>query len=145
MFETTWLGMILGIKNPKNDMLKVFFSAWFLGATHQMVAGWWLNRPIWKILVKMGIFPRGENKRQLKPPPNGGKSFLDTLSPIGCAKSKILGNSHQNHHKNHTHREQKTKTNSCLKLWSIVVGYGISFWIPFHRRSMGRSRYIYLQ
>ena len=30
---------------------------------------WWFQ-PIWKILVKMGIFPnRGENKKYLKPPP----------------------------------------------------------------------------
>ena len=77
-----------GNKKPEKRYAKSVFSAWFLGATHQMVAGWWLNRPIWKILVKMGIFPRGENKRQLKPPPNGGKSFLDTLSPIGCANPK---------------------------------------------------------
>ena len=29
--------------------------------------GWWLNQPIWKILVKMGIFPnfRGEHKKYL--------------------------------------------------------------------------------
>ena len=33
---------------------------------------WWLNQPIWKIWVKMGIIPpgiRGENKKYLKPPP----------------------------------------------------------------------------
>ena len=31
---------------------------------------WWLNQPLWKILVKMGILPnfRGENKTYLKPP-----------------------------------------------------------------------------
>ena len=34
---------------------------------HQKTTGWWLNQPIWKILVKMGIFPkfRGENKTYL--------------------------------------------------------------------------------
>ena len=34
-------------------------------------SGWWFQ-PIWKILVKMGIFPnfRGENKQYLKPPPS---------------------------------------------------------------------------
>ena len=25
---------------------------------HRFKTGWWLNRPIWKILVKMGIFPK---------------------------------------------------------------------------------------
>ena len=31
---------------------------------------WWLNQPIWKILVKLDHFPRvrGENKKCLKPP-----------------------------------------------------------------------------
>ena len=35
------------------------------------LSGWWFQ-PIWKILVKMGIFPnfRGENKKCLKPPPS---------------------------------------------------------------------------
>ena len=33
--------------------------------------GWWLNQPIWKILVKMGILPnfRGENKNMFELPP----------------------------------------------------------------------------
>ena len=37
---------------------------------HTWLAGWWFQ-PIWKILVKLGIFPnfRGENKIYLKPPP----------------------------------------------------------------------------
>ena len=26
--------------------------------SHKKKTGWWLNQPIWKILVKMGIFPR---------------------------------------------------------------------------------------
>ena len=36
-----------------------------------LLTGWWFQ-PIWKILVKMGIFPkvRGENKTYLKPPPS---------------------------------------------------------------------------
>ena len=44
------------------------------GKCMQMLAklpsSWWLQ-PIWKILVKIGIFPwvRGENKKYLKPPP----------------------------------------------------------------------------
>ena len=25
---------------------------------NDMSSGWWLNQPLWKILVKMGIFPR---------------------------------------------------------------------------------------
>ena len=35
-----------------------------------IMTSWWFQ-PIWKILVKMGIFPnfRGENKTYLKPPP----------------------------------------------------------------------------
>ncbi len=38
--------------------------------TPYITTGWWFQ-PIWKILVKMGIFPkvRGENKKYLKPPP----------------------------------------------------------------------------
>ena len=37
----------------------------------ESIAGWWLNQPIWKIWVKMGIFPnfRDEHKKYLKPPP----------------------------------------------------------------------------
>ncbi len=33
--------------------------------------GWWFQ-PLWKIIVKLGIFPnfRGENKKYLKPPPS---------------------------------------------------------------------------
>ena len=35
------------------------------------VSGWWLNQPIWKILVKIGSFPQigVENEKYLKPPP----------------------------------------------------------------------------
>ena len=35
-------------------------------------SSWWLNQPIWKILVKMGSSSptRGENKKYLKPPPS---------------------------------------------------------------------------
>ena len=38
---------------------------------HPNRTGCWLNQPIWKILVKMGIFPnfRGENRKYLKQPP----------------------------------------------------------------------------
>ena len=38
---------------------------------HHRDSGWWFQ-PIWKILVKLGIFPkycRDENKKSLKPPP----------------------------------------------------------------------------
>ena len=36
----------------------------------QWIPGWWLNQPLWKILVKLEVFPnfRGENKKCLKPP-----------------------------------------------------------------------------
>ena len=36
------------------------------------LTSWWLNQPIWKILVKLEIFPnfRGENKEYLKTPPS---------------------------------------------------------------------------
>ena len=36
------------------------------------LTGGWLNQPIWKVLVKMGIFPnfRGEHQKSLKPPPS---------------------------------------------------------------------------
>ena len=38
--------------------------------------GWWLNQPLWKIWVKLGIFPqkRGEKKNIWKPPPSGLKT-----------------------------------------------------------------------
>ena len=40
----------------------------------QKKSGWWLNQPSWKILVKLGIFPkvRGEHKKYLKAPPRNG-------------------------------------------------------------------------
>ena len=36
----------------------------------QWIPGWWLNQPLWKILVKLEVFPnfRAENKKCLKPP-----------------------------------------------------------------------------
>ena len=35
-----------------------------LGAFHQIccITGWWLNQPIWKIWVRMGIFPKRRQK-----------------------------------------------------------------------------------
>ena len=33
------------------------------------ITSWCLNQPIWKILVKLDHFPRGENKKCLKSPP----------------------------------------------------------------------------
>ena len=45
---------------------------------------WWLNQPLWKILVKMGIFPNmGENKKTLKPPT--GFYFLVISCSPQCA------------------------------------------------------------
>ena len=45
-----------------------------LSKKHNSSSSCWFQ-PIWKILVKMGIFPnRGENKKSLKPPPSS--SFL---------------------------------------------------------------------
>ena len=46
----------------------LYSSNWAKGAEDD--SGWWFQ-PIWKILVKIGIFPkfRGENKKYLKPPP----------------------------------------------------------------------------
>ena len=44
-----------------------------LGSETRTLTGWWLNQPIWKILVKkLGIFPnfRGEDKKYWKPPPS---------------------------------------------------------------------------
>ena len=43
---------------PKNEVFQVL-QTW--------VSSWWLNQPIWKIWVKMGIFPnfRGEHKKYL--------------------------------------------------------------------------------
>ena len=38
--------------------------------TIKWITRWWLNQPIWNILVKMGLFPQiGWNKTYLKPPP----------------------------------------------------------------------------
>ena len=37
-----------------------------------LLSSWWLNQPIWKILVNLDHFPkdRGENEKCLKPPPS---------------------------------------------------------------------------
>ena len=45
------------------------------------LSSWWLNKPIWKILVKMGIFPnfRGEHRNYLKPPPSCRCFSIDML------------------------------------------------------------------
>ena len=47
-------------------------------------SGWWFQ-PIWKILVKMGIFPnvRDGNKKDLKPPPSSSHAFADLLRGRG--------------------------------------------------------------
>ena len=43
-------------------------------------SGWWLNQPIWTILVKMDHFPkRDENKKSLKPPHS---TALNVVLPI---------------------------------------------------------------
>ena len=43
------------------------------------LSSWWLNQPIWKIFVKMGIFPKsGWKETYLKPPPS---YFLNGLDP----------------------------------------------------------------
>ena len=48
-------------------------------------SSWWFQ-PLWKILVKMGIFPkfRGENKTYLKPPPSYTLGF-PTLLGFWCS------------------------------------------------------------
>ena len=42
------------------------------------MTSWWLNQPIWKILVKNGNLPpnRGENLKKMKPPPRWGCCFF---------------------------------------------------------------------
>ena len=52
--------------------------SWKTGRSHRFLflkvcsSSWWLNQPIWKIWVKMGIFPnfRVKIKKYLKPPPS---------------------------------------------------------------------------
>ena len=56
-------------------------------------SGWWLNQPIWKIFVKIGIFPkvRGENKKYLKPPPSPSLSTMASWVWGVCPKSTPNG------------------------------------------------------
>ena len=45
-----------------------------------ITSSWWLNQPLWKISVKLEIFPnfRGENKKYLKPEP----SWITLFAPF---------------------------------------------------------------
>ena len=65
----------LGVITHILGVLNLHFS-WFWGPRvwwfcAWMISSWWLNQPIWKILVKMGSSSpnRGENTKYLKPPP----------------------------------------------------------------------------
>ena len=60
-------------------------------STHQLITSWWFQ-PLWKILVKIGIFPkvRGENKKYLKPPPRSTlQPFPLTSAPPTSAASFV--------------------------------------------------------
>ena len=71
--------------------------------TKNIITSWWLNQPIWQILlytvVKVGIFPkfRGENKEYLEPPPK--KTALQNPAP---------------------HRSSHIPPGSSLLRWQIV-------------------------
>ena len=57
----------------------------------QTTPGWWLNQPLWKIWVNMGIFPkvRGENsKKYLKPPQTTRISRIDTPPEVENSSSQ---------------------------------------------------------
>ena len=62
-------------------------SSFWMG---KLDSGWWLNQPIWKIWVKLEIFPnfRGENKQYLSCHHQGlffeGEHKCDTYRPIGA-------------------------------------------------------------
>ena len=65
-------------------------NQWHLANASRWLPSWWLNQPIWKILVKMGIFPnRGENKKYLKPPPSS-RCFFYQKNYRRCAEIPVL-------------------------------------------------------
>ena len=71
-----------------------------LASIKTISSSWWFQ-PIWKILVKMGIFPnRDDNKKYLKPPPS--------------------------YHQYHHHRRQQ-KNNFLTSVWDL---FGMVTW-PF--------------
>ena len=52
-------------------------------------SSWWLNQPLWNILVKMGIFPQigVKIKKSLKPPPSfglKGSAFIQSFWTSGA-------------------------------------------------------------
>ena len=55
------------------------------------VSSWWFQ-PSWKILVKMGIFPkdRGENKKCLKPPPRFYLLSAETFAVLKARNPRWL-------------------------------------------------------
>ena len=63
---------LLHISNSKKNRGKMSYA-------NASLSSWWLNQPIWKILVKLGIISpnRDEHKKDLKPPPS---YFLATTS-----------------------------------------------------------------
>ena len=54
------------ILNGDTLLRKLHFPLWE-GEHHNVFSSWWLNQPIWKILVKLDHFPkdRGENTKYL--------------------------------------------------------------------------------
>ena len=55
--------------------------------SQQANTSWWLNQPIWKILVNVDHFPnfRGENLKKMKPPPK-----ILQRNPTICFKLKRI-------------------------------------------------------
>ena len=63
-------------------------------STKKTPSSWWLNQQLWKIFVKMGIFPkvRGEHKKSLKPPPSLSTllaSLRNIFQELTCSKKDI--------------------------------------------------------
>ena len=59
-----------------------YWSAWLMGlhsSILQQTTSWWLNQPIWKICVNMGIFPENY-KLYLKPPPRQVRMYMHVES-----------------------------------------------------------------
>ena len=65
------------------------------------LSSWWFQ-PLWKILVKLGIFPNfwGENRTYLKPPPSCVNVFFFLISWRPLKTRRAAKSSHKPHEKN---------------------------------------------
>ena len=76
LLTDTWDDQVRGPTAPgiRGEFFTPVKPHWFpaVRATPWSSTSWWLNQPIWKIWVKMGIFPRYGVKKKIfmKPPPS---------------------------------------------------------------------------